>query len=1009
MAHALTLHIRRWRLAGLGLLLSCFFPAFAMAGDWFDRVWQTDEGLPDNLIRALAQTPDGYLWVSTMRGLSRFDGSRFQDFSPPNIGDAPNHAVRALLVDHAGRLWLGQDQGVVVCVMPGKDRIFTPKDGLPAARVRTMIEDGEGALWITYPGSRGVARIKDGVVACFVAGDELPNSDTCQLAADAAGQVWFTEGNKVGIFREGRFQTLLRLDERATSLAAARTGGIWITTATRLLKYKDGGKVEEHGNLPRPGMGQGIMLEDRTGAVWIGNTFDNGLFRYDGSGFQLVPTSYPQITCLLEDREDNLWVGTQGGLNRLRPLALDLLHVGKDSPPPSVRSACEDAAGSLWMVTDEGLLWHRQGTEQMNVTARTDWPGGQATCVTADHVGGVWIGTRRNGLYHLQDNHFEEWSKTNGLTNEAVHSLLVGSNGDLWIGTDTPYELLRLRGDKFLSFELPPRSQAIRAMAEDAAGNVWVGTAGGCLLRVSGDHVIYETTNYTQPTNSIRCLHAMADGSLWIGYGSGGGLARLKDGKYARIAGPDLEDGSVSQIIEDGQGWIWLAGSHDFFRVPTQQLIAVAEGRASHMQPIVFGPGERLPGVQANFDNYPAAFQGRDGRPRFATRTGLLVVHTENILDNSNPPPVVLERVAADGQTVALYDSLSPPRVHPAGVVDLRDPSATLRLPPNRRKIEFEFTALSLTAPENVQFRYRLEGIDKDWVEGGTAHFANYSWLPAGDYRFEVIACNNAGIWNETGATLGFTVLPLFWQTWWFRTAAIAGFTLSLIAIVRYVSFRRLRLHMQQIEQQAALARERVRIARDIHDDLGNRLTKISLLSELALRHRIPTDRENGHLEQISSTAREATDALDEIVWAINPRNDTLPHFINYIGQFAVEFLRTADIRCRVDLPQHPPSQPVPAEMRHNLFLVVKEALNNIIHHAGATEVWLRIAVSGQCLNLTIEDNGGVAPKTPRNGGGNGLANMNQRMSEIGGCFLIESRPGGGTRVSLEIFSLHGK
>jgi len=302
-----------------------------------------------------------------------------------------------------------------------------------------------------------------------------------------------------------------------------------------------------------------------------------------------------------------------------------------------------------------------------------------------------------------------------------------------------------------------------------------------------------------------------------------------------------------------------------------------------------------------------------------------------------------------------------------------------------------------------VQFRYRLEGADDEWIEAGTKRSADYSRLPYGNYLFRVSACNQDGLWNKTGATLSVIVAPFFWQTWTFRISALSGFTLSLVAVVRYLSFRRLRERLGLLEQQAALHKERARIAKDIHDDLGANLTQIALLGELAQQDRSEPERAAERMGNISSTARQAIKSLDEIVWAVNPRNDTLAHLIDYAGQFAVDYLRLAGIRCRLDLPEQTPHRELSTDLRHNLFLVIKEALNNIVKHSRASEVWLRASASEQGLDITVEDNGCGFDQVPDNALSDGLRNMRQRMTDIGGTFEIQSKLRVGTKLLLHL------
>ena len=278
-----------------------------------------------------------------------------------------------------------------------------------------------------------------------------------------------------------------------------------------------------------------------------------------------------------------------------------------------------------------------------------------------------------------------------------------------------------------------------------------------------------------------------------------------------------------------------------------------------------------------------------------------------------------------------------------------------------------------------------------------------YQRLDKGKYSFAVTACNSDGDWNKTAAEIRLEVAPFFWRTWWFQLAVVAAFTLCIIAIVRYVSFRRLRAQLRVLEQQAALQRERTRIAKDIHDDLGANLTQIAFLGELANQDREEPNAVAERIRNISATARQAVKSLDEIVWAVNPRNDTLAHLLDYAGQFAVDYLRPVGIRCRLDFPEEIPARELSTDLRHNLFLSVKEALHNIFKHANATEVWLRVTADVRALEIVIEDNGRGFENTPDDALADGLRNMRQRMAEIGGSFRVESRPGSGTKIFLRL------
>ena len=269
--------------------------------------------------------------------------------------------------------------------------------------------------------------------------------------------------------------------------------------------------------------------------------------------------------------------------------------------------------------------------------------------------------------------------------------------------------------------------------------------------------------------------------------------------------------------------------------------------------------------------------------------------------ENSPTPPTLITRVTADDHTAADYNGMLPAENGEAPEFDLATTRTGLQLGPGPRVVEFEFSALGFAASENIQFRYRLVGLGDDWIEAGTVRKATYQRLQSGRYVFELMACNSDGEWNKTPTRLTFAIAPFFWQRWWFRLAVLAAFTAGLTMIVRYVSFRRLRITLHQLEQQAALQRERTRIAKDIHDDLGASLTQIAFLGELANQDRGEPQLVGDRLGKISLTARQAVKALDEIVWAVNPRNDTLAHLLDYAGQYAVDDLRLGGIRCRLE------------------------------------------------------------------------------------------------------------
>jgi signal transduction histidine kinase len=356
---------------------------------------------------------------------------------------------------------------------------------------------------------------------------------------------------------------------------------------------------------------------------------------------------------------------------------------------------------------------------------------------------------------------------------------------------------------------------------------------------------------------------------------------------------------------------------------------------------------------------------------------------------NTNVPPVVIESVLVGGEKRSSSTNLR------------TAPFEQEIIPAGKERLEVHYTSLNLAAAERARFEYRLKGYDPSWTPAESTRVAYYSKLPAGEYTFQVKACNEDGIWNQAGASLTVVVLPPFWKTWWFRGAMAAALLGVVIGSVYYVSTQRLQRQLGVLRQQEALEKERARIARDLHDQLGANLTQVALLAEMAEADKdLPVEVE-GHARQISQTALDTTHALDEIVWTVNPANDTLDGLINYICKYAQEYLALADLRYRLEVPPELPSTPISPELRHNAFLAAKEAVNNVVKHSHATSAWLRLSLASNQFALEIEDDGRGLPPGAEDKGRNGLRNMRKRMEDVGGTFEIRPRTEGGTIVRL--------
>lgn len=983
-------HARRLQLVRWTLLLALCLPWLVHAADsspWFVRAWQSDDGLPDNDVTGIAQTSKGYLWISTQGGLALFDGIRFREveFATPSQRTRP--LIRLMLLGIGNTLWLALEGGTVVSLAPGRTNVFSTVDGLPNFRPVALAQARDGAVWLGY--SDGSAcRIVSGKVTRFTARSGLAGTGPCVLTSDVQGQIWLAKAGQLSIFQNEDFEPVASLPDGSVRLAAARAGGIWVNAGSQLLKVEEGRPVEKVASLhfSAPGVVPSAIFEDRSGAVWLG-TLAGGLFRITGTNVSAVPTSYPDVLSIAEDREGNIWAGTGGGgLNRLRLRIMELQTTENGLPFSSIRSVCEDAAGNLWAAAQNGQLARRENGVWQNVSSESGWAGAHVTCVASDGQGGVWVGTSHGGLRHGKDGHVTVLGRGDGLAGEIVRALMVDRETNLWIAMESPSRVQCYRDGKFQTFSLPASTRTVRALAQDGAGTIWMGTLDGFLLRVENGRLVDATPGTLPRVKPIRCFYTDPEGDLWIGY-AGAGLGRIHQGKFSSISTDrGLHDAYICAMTRDDGGGFWFSSDRGIFQVRQRELNDALSGIIERVRSVLYGRDESLPSLQGNFGYSPDFTRSTDGRIWFPTRAGLAVINPNLYSPNHLVPPVIIERMLVDGQPVSLK----------------RGKAAAL--PPGHRKIEIEFAGLSFIAPENISFRYRLEGWDETWVNvPRPQRSAAFTRLPAGEYVFHVTACNSAGIWNDTGATLAFEVKPFVWQTLWFRLSGLIVLLGSVAATVRYVSYRRFQARLKKLEQEAFLQKERARIAKDLHDELGASLTQISLLGKLTQHDLAEPEKAGVHVEKIASLARQGVKSVDEIVWAVSPGNDTLSQLLDYAGQYAVDFLNAAGIRCRIDFPEKIPVRELHADIRHGLFMVVKEALHNAVKHSGATEILVSARLEENIFHLSLADNGRGFSPAKADDLADGLRNMKQRVTDLGGQCVIESQPGTGTNVRMEL------
>jgi signal transduction histidine kinase/ligand-binding sensor domain-containing protein len=940
-------------------------------------VWQTEQGLPQNHVTSITQTRDGYLWLGTYEGLARFDGVRFTTFHAARSTNLQSSRITSLFEDKAGCLWIGHEHGYLTRALQGRFEPVGPATPPVRRSISAISDDGAQDIWFLRRNGTAI-RQRDQLAIESLDGMTMPI-----LCRQSNGPLWRIHAGQLTALVEtmpDKVPRYQRTNEYILNAGASRDGGLWVLTGERLRKWNADGSEIDAGPTPWGNNPVSRLLESRTGQLWIG-TQDLGLF--------------------------------------LRELDGEFVHFNRANGLPSdwVRTVCEDREGTIWVGTGGGGLCAVRKRRVAMVQAPDGWQGRGILSVSPGPAGELWVGTEGAGLYQLKEGRFQRFGTEQGLANTYVWSVLDGGRNTLWAGT-WGRGLFQRVGDHWDAVPgLDQEGLIVTALFRGKDNALWVGTHRG-LARLNGSRVEWfgrdlsspevrciaeaaarwrdgAVTQFRKedglPSNDIWCLLMRGRDDLWIGT-VGGGLCRWRDGRFRIIGeGQGLPNDVVCQLIDDGQGSIWLGTRGGIARASIHDLELCTDGKIARVHFFTLGRGDGLATLECSGGSQPSHGRTADGRLWFPTGRGLAVINPHCLSTNELAPPVHIENLLVNGSNV------------------WSNSTDRIRIPAGRQRLEFRFTALSFVATDRLRFRYRVDGMDDDWTEESGQRTVSFNFIPPGDYTFRVTACNSDGVWNPTGATLGFTVLPYFWQTWWFQTATATMAAGALAGAVRLVTRRRFRGKLERMERQRAIERERSRIARDIHDDLGASLTRITLLSQTAGEELHDRKMVETHLERIYATARELTKAMDEIVWAVSPQHDTLDSLVTYLGRFAQDFTSAAGVRCRIDVPTELPAWPLTAEVRHNLFLVLKEALHNVIKHAEAREIKIGLHSRACGFTLVVEDDGkGFDPmaieiQAPRLVGGHGLKNMRLRLEEIGGRCEIDARPGSGTRIKFHV------
>jgi signal transduction histidine kinase/ligand-binding sensor domain-containing protein len=969
-----------------GAVLVCVLTHGALALDprksltqYSRTVWSQQHGLPQDTIRAIAQTTDGYLWLGTDEGLARFDGYEFVVFNKDN-GDLPGNSITALAAARDGSLWIGTSNGLT-CYRDKRFRTYTTKQGLPDNAITALVEDRAGTLWIVA----GVylSRYQAGKFTNLAPGPDLPVTALRAIREDWHGELWIGGFGGVGKLVGGRF---LPVVDAATlggnivlSMVVDRHDNLWLGGTLGLIERSPAGEIRKY--TERDGLPNGSvrgLWEDRDGNIWVGT--NAGLARLAAGRVETSSgeSGFPRemVRCVFEDREGNLWVGANNGLNRIRDDVFTVYGKSEALPSDEPNTVFQDHGGRIWVGFHEAGLLLFWGERPRLFTTSDGLPDNDVFSIRESRSGDLLISTR-GGLARMHGEHFDNYTPPDPLQRHDVFEALEDSRGRLWLAKPGGLSELSGRQVRNVVQGEPLLVDAVVTLCEGRGGTLWAGTYGKGLWRIQGEDARLFTMADGLSNNQIRSLYQDPDGTLWIGT-FGGGLDSLREGRFQAFTAKDgLLSDNVTSLADDGES-LWLSTTRGICRIAKRQLREFAGHKRKSLEPANYGVEDGLRSAQCS-PSYPIGGGGdrtSDGRLWFTTARGLAVLDPRGLKQGGPAPVVHLVEMTADGAPVDL--------------------GRAARLAPGSQRIQVRYAAIHLGAPERVQYSYKLEGLDAQWVQAGGRRVIDYNSLRHGHYRFMVRANLPGGAASEE--SYSFELLPQFYETAWFRMLCAA-----LVLACAWAVFR---LRVRQIRYRFALVlEERARLAREIHDTLAQGFVGISSqLDAVAMCLPDETAAVRKYLDIARKMARHSlTEARRSVM---DLRASVLEGQDLAAALESGTRLWTAGSGVDVDVDVSGPRTTLAEEAEQQLLRIAQEAVTNVLKHAGASKIRVKLDLEARRLFLRIVDNGrGFEQQDAFSSqdGHFGLIGMRERAERLGGELRLASQPGGGTEVEVKV------
>ena len=981
--------------------------------------WTTDDGLPQNSVHSITQTADGYIWLTTFDGLVRFDGVRFTVFNKSNHKNLPGNRFVKLFAEDDNTLWICTEESGLVRYHNGELQTFTVADGLLTNRVYEIQKDTDGSLLIsTWSGTMRWRNEKFSV-------ERQEDIRRFKVYLAPSGIRW--EMDKSGlrsIGRDGR-ETIYDLPFAADKISSDRTfnyflhvnmfedrsGALWFAAAGNVYRLKDGAISVLRKENGVPSSLVQVIAQDGAGAIWLG-TKEKGACRLQANRFDCFDKSSgissDNIYDIFSDREGTLWLGTnERGINRVTNRTITPLSTAEGLADKNVYPILEDKTGGVWIGSFSALSYYKDGKIK-NYAYGKELIYESAQSLFEDGAGRLWIGSI-GGVSYLENGKFYDFTEKLNLTigDYDFWDIHQDRNGAFWFATNKG--LIKHENGATTRFTtadgLP--GDDVKIIHEARDGALWIGTYSGLAVlssefsRQNSDNrksrLKAKLRTFTEQNglagNHIRSIYEDEDGAMWIGTYDGG-LSRFKDGKFTNYTTENgLFSNGVFQILPDERGNFWMSSNQGIYRVSRQQLNDFADGKITRIVSSVFGKSDGMLNTECNGGRSPAGIKTRDGRLWFPTQDGAAIINPESVSSNSLAPPVVIESVFIDNHSTEIRQS-------------------AVEIQPGQNNLEIHYTGLSFIKPEQMQFRYKLEGLDENWTDAANRREAYFPYLPPGKYTFRVIAANSDNVWNEPGASIEIVVKPAFYRTWWFLV--LCSLTIGLLAFWLYQ--RRLNeIQRRQFAQEEFSRRlinahesERRRIAAELHDSIGQSLAMIKNSAVFGVQSIEDVPSAKQQLTEISMQTAHAIAEVREISYNLRP------YLLDRLGltKAIVSLLnKIADNSALKIISEIEDVDGIfENEVEISIYRIIQESLNNILKHAEASEIIISIAKTERGISIKIQDDGkGFDVKTnseSKQRGGFGLLGMSERVRMLGGTISIDSELLKGTTILINLIKI---